>query len=56
MCWPPGSGVDEIDARQIIARRYAELRCARQITAIAAEAAELLLRTRATESDRDTWN
>jgi hypothetical protein len=35
--------VEEVNARQAIAYQYAELRSARQITAIAAEAAELLL-------------
>jgi hypothetical protein len=35
--------VEEVNARQTIARQHAELRSARQITAIAAEAAELLL-------------
>jgi hypothetical protein len=35
--------VEEVNARQTIAHQYAELRSARQITAIAAEAAELLL-------------
>jgi hypothetical protein len=49
--------VDEINARQTIARWDAELRSARQITAIAAEAAELLRRAadgnRGEESARD---
>jgi hypothetical protein len=35
--------VEEVNARRTIARQYAELRSARQITAIAAEAAQLLL-------------
>jgi hypothetical protein len=35
--------VEDVNARQAIARQNAELRSSRQITAIAAEAAELLL-------------